>query len=611
MEGLLILMILGLLAFLGWYAYQYIFQSREVHFSPGFSGDPRGRKERVVQRVLQQVAKEMDSDLGITEIGLVHTDPAEVLTLWADIGQFEHLRPARGLLQWQGQFEERRMERQWSRRPRENRRWDGIETVVPLAFRVAFSADTGLDVVRFRIGDVHAHPQTWRVSVEGRQGGRQDWLYERGAGGYLAPITPHGEDPEPLSHQALASDATDFEHQVAEVIRSMGLTADVTGGSADGGVDIVAYDDSPITGGKYVVQCKRYGQSKKVGVGEVRELYGVVQAEGANKGILITSSSFTSHALAFSEGKPIELIDGTKLGLLLESAPAPLGQIAEVPYGKSGTGASERAALAALYNATGGANWLDNRGWLSDAPIDEWHGVNTYGSGRVIGLDLRDNQLSGQLPQELGRLTDLTLLRLSNNHLSEELPPELGRLSKLTLLYLNDNQLTGEVPSWLGRLPKLESLDLSDNQLSGELPPELGRLANLTLLHLSGNRLSGELPSWLGRLLKLDSLTLDGNQLSGELPPELGRLANLTLLHLSGNRLSGELRSWLGHLLNLDSLTLDGNQLSGELPPELGRLTDLTLLFLGGNQFTGCIPEGLRDIPENDLSDLGLPFCGT
>ncbi len=112
MEGLLILVILGLLAFLGWYTYQYFFQSREVHFSPGFSGDPSGRKERVVQRVLQRVASKMDSDLGVTTIGSISTDPAHVMTLTADIGQFEQLRPSRGLWRWQGHFEERRMERQ-------------------------------------------------------------------------------------------------------------------------------------------------------------------------------------------------------------------------------------------------------------------------------------------------------------------------------------------------------------------------------------------------------------------------------------------------------------------------------------------------------------------
>ena len=48
----------------------------------------------------------------------------------------------------------------------------------------------------------------------------------------------------------------------------------------------------------------------------------------------------------------------------------------------------DRAALVALYNATGGPNWSRNDNWLSDAPIDEWFGVDTGSSGRVTVLDL-------------------------------------------------------------------------------------------------------------------------------------------------------------------------------------------------------------------------------
>ena len=41
----------------------------------------------------------------------------------------------------------------------------------------------------------------------------------------------------------------------------------------------------------------------------------------------------------------------------------------------------------------------------------------------------------------------------------------------------------------------------------------------------------------------------------------------------------------------------------------MGSLTNLTNLRLSGNQLTGCIPNGLRGIETNDLSQLGLPFC--
>ena len=65
----------------------------------------------------------------------------------------------------------------------------------------------------------------------------------------------------------------------------------------------------------------------------------------------------------------------------------------------------DRDALAALYHATDGPNWDDNTGWLSDRPLGEWSRVTTDEAGRVIGLGLSDNRLSGQIPPELGRLS--------------------------------------------------------------------------------------------------------------------------------------------------------------------------------------------------------------
>ena len=97
--------------------------------------------------------------------------------------------------------------------------------------------------------------------------------------------------------------------------------------------------------------------------------------------------------------------------------------------------------------------------------------------------------------------------------------------------------------------------------------------------------------------------------MSGEIPAELGNLANLEGLWLHENQLSGEIPAQLGNLANLAHLNLRENQLSGEIPAELGNLSHLESLHLRGNQLTGCIPEELRDVPENDLEELGLFYC--
>ncbi|MDE2963436.1 MAG: hypothetical protein OXU26_05965, partial [Acidobacteriota bacterium] len=113
--------------------------------------------------------------------------------------------------------------------------------------------------------------------------------------------------------------------------------------------------------------------------------------------------------------------------------------------------AAEREALVAVYNATDGANWSNNRNWLSDEPLEEWHGV-TVQDGRVTSLDLNDNQLTGSIPAELGNLVNLRFLVLDYNQLTGAIPAELGDLANLQNLWLANNQLTGSIPSELGNL---------------------------------------------------------------------------------------------------------------------------------------------------------------
>ena len=122
--------------------------------------------------------------------------------------------------------------------------------------------------------------------------------------------------------------------------------------------------------------------------------------------------------------------------------------------------------------------------WSADVPMVRWDGVSVGNSPiRVLRLNLGDYRLNGEIPPELGRLSNLTYLYLHNNQLTGEIPPELGGLSNLTLLVLYGNQLTGEIPPELGGLSNLTGLSLSGNQLTGEIPPELGglSLSNLTL----------------------------------------------------------------------------------------------------------------------------------
>ena len=263
-----------------------------------------------------------------------------------------------------------------------------------------------------------------------------------------------------------------------------------------------------------------------------------------------------------------------------------------------GTVATDRAAMVALYNATGGANWTNNTNWLTNEALSEWHGLDTDANGRVTGLRLENNGLIGEIPAELGDLTNLIALRLYSNSLSGEIPVELGGLANLEELSLRGNALTGEIPAELGDLTNLIALRLYSNSLSGEIPAALGELANLQELILSRNALTGEIPVELGGLTNLISLRLYSNRLSGEIPMELRGMANLQELDLNENMLTGEIPAALGELANLQVLSLWSNRLSGEIPVELGGLSNLQLLSLWGNALTGEIPAELGGLSQ-------------
>ena len=249
---------------------------------------------------------------------------------------------------------------------------------------------------------------------------------------------------------------------------------------------------------------------------------------------------------------------------------------------------SDRTILEALYKATDGPNWDNDENWLTDAPLGDWHGVETDASGRVVRLRLRG--LAGPLPPELGGLATLERLDLGSNDLTGPIPPELGELVNLERLDLGTNGLTGPIPPELGGLASLTRVYLDRNNLTGPIPPGLGGLASLERLYLYRNNLTGPIPPELGGLDSLERLNLYHNNLTGPIPPELGGLDSLERLDVGINRLTGAIPPGLGDLVNLTRLHLNENDLSGPIPPELTRLTRLESLKMSENRDL-CIPR--------------------
>ncbi|OWQ93843.1 restriction endonuclease [Roseateles aquatilis] len=108
-----------------------------------------------------------------------------------------------------------------------------------------------------------------------------------------------------------------FELLVGEGFRQQGYIVTELGGSGpDGGVDLVLRRPGKNGSETFLVQCKQW-KAYQVGVDVVRELYGVMAAKGAAGGFVVTSGTFTQEAMAFADGRNVQLVDGPKLQELL------------------------------------------------------------------------------------------------------------------------------------------------------------------------------------------------------------------------------------------------------------------------------------------------------
>ena len=203
----------------------------------------------------------------------------------------------------------------------------------------------------------------------------------------------------------------------------------------------------------------------------------------------------------------------------------------------------ERFALAALYYATyqvptaytpNPPIWVSSSGWLSSQPVCEWEGLACSGRGRVDGISLESNALTGKLPADLALLREhVTSIDATTNLLYME-PEDMQffeTMTKLEILLLDDNYIytdTG-LPSSLGACTMLEKLRLSYNLMGGELSEDLfAQLTKLTHLEIESNFFTGTMPLSIGKLEGLIYLYMRRNSMSFNLDfIEGGKMSNL------------------------------------------------------------------------------------
>jgi Leucine-rich repeat (LRR) protein len=274
----------------------------------------------------------------------------------------------------------------------------------------------------------------------------------------------------------------------------------------------------------------------------------------------------------------------------------PVHPVIAIPATLEVNSLNDSLSLVALYSSTNGENWLSHTNWLTGR-LNTWQGI-TMENGRVTGIYLADNNLSGYITPEIGNLTSLRSLDLHSNLMTGAIPEEIGSLSNLHMLNIGGNQLTGSIPGEIGNLTGLEEFSAGTNRLSGSIPPEIGSLINLKMCWLAYNQLTGPIPPEIGSMTNLEQLWIQNNYLSGNIPVELGNLQHIRFIILFQNQLTGSIPHELGNLETLEGLWLYSNQLTGSIPEELGNLPLLEDIQLSYNQLTGNVPESFANLTK-------------
>ncbi|KDP38584.1 hypothetical protein JCGZ_04509 [Jatropha curcas] len=190
---------------------------------------------------------------------------------------------------------------------------------------------------------------------------------------------------------------------------------------------------------------------------------------------------------------------------------------------------------------------------------------NLHSLKRLYFVDASDNQFSGQLPST----SPMSLVELSmrNNNLKGNIPHNLGDLEYLQVLDLSHNQLSGPVLSLIFNHRSLQQLTLSHNNFRVlQVPRTKGFTSKLIALDLSHNNLGGLLPAFLGSMPKLSALNLEQNKFTGMIPTQYALKAAVQKAHTS----------------SFERLLLAGNYLFGPIPGPLMSLkpgsVDLSLV---------------------------------
>ncbi|OMO88342.1 hypothetical protein CCACVL1_08461 [Corchorus capsularis] len=225
-------------------------------------------------------------------------------------------------------------------------------------------------------------------------------------------------------------------------------------------------------------------------------------------------------------------------------------------------------------------------------PDELWTFDFSFPSGadeKSLDRDIGHNALSGEVPKELGLLTDLRGLAIGTNNFSGPLPAELGNCLKLELLYIDSSGVSGQIPSTFANLQNMKIMYASNTELTGKMD-FIGNWSKLENLRLQGNSFQGLIPSSFANLTSMKELRINGLSYGGSLA-FIKNMKSLEVLDLRYNNISDTMPSTIGEYKNLTWLDLSFNSITGQIPDSLFRLSSLVYLSLGNNKLNGSLPS--------------------
>ncbi|KAJ6814982.1 putative LRR receptor-like serine/threonine-protein kinase [Iris pallida] len=242
------------------------------------------------------------------------------------------------------------------------------------------------------------------------------------------------------------------------------------------------------------------------------------------------------------------------------------------------------------------------RNFFNGTVPDNWRSLP------LTNLSLMGNRLSGPFPETLTKITTLRNLSIEGNRFSGPIPSDIGNLIHLEALTLSANNFTGELPSTLTKLTNLTDLRISSNNFSGKVPDFIEKMTQLNKLHIQGTLLEGPIPSGISALTNMVDLRITDLRGNKSDFPDLSRMPSIKTVMLRSCSIHGSIPPYIGEMKKLKHLDLSFNKLTGEIPSTFSKLEKVDYIYLTGNMLTGSIPPWTQktthtvDISYNNLT---------